>query len=98
VEEIKYPILLIFSSAFFVAMKLSYPDMLASSRLECGSKILRHPGYFISSTALSRSLKKLRNVKVGFYNDTIFNMKLSVIYMNRQIKAMEVFGFSKSGL
>ncbi len=52
VEEIKYPISLVFYSAFFVAMKLTYLDMLVSSRRECGSKIIRHLGYFISSTAL----------------------------------------------
>jgi len=52
--EIKYPILLVFCSVFFVAMKRTYPDMLASSRLEYGSKILRHLGYFIFTTALSR--------------------------------------------
>jgi len=44
VEKIKYSILLVFCAAFFVAMKRTYLDMLASSRLECGSKILRHLG------------------------------------------------------
>ncbi len=53
VDKIEHPILLAFCSAFFVAMKLTYLDMLASSRLECGNKILRHLGYFIFSTALS---------------------------------------------
>jgi hypothetical protein len=57
VEKIKYPILLVFCAAFFVAMKLTYLDMLASSRLECGSKILRHLGYFISSTALTALIR-----------------------------------------
>ena len=51
VEKIKYPILLVFCSVFFVAMKRTYPDMLASSRLEYGSKIRRHLGYFIFPTA-----------------------------------------------
>ena len=37
VEKINYPILLVFCTAFFVAMKRTYLDMLTSSRLECGS-------------------------------------------------------------
>ncbi len=52
VEKIKYPVLLVFYSVFFVAMKRTYPDMLTLSRLEYGSKILRHLGYFIFPTAL----------------------------------------------
>lgn len=44
VEKIKYPTLLVFCSAFFVTMKFTYLDMLASSRLEYGNKILRHLG------------------------------------------------------
>jgi hypothetical protein len=52
VEKINYPILLVFCAAVFVAMKRTYLDMLTSSRLDCGSKILRHLGYFIPSTAL----------------------------------------------
>jgi hypothetical protein len=53
VKKMEYPILLVFCSVFFVSMKHTYPDMLASSRLEYGSKIRRHLGYFISSKALT---------------------------------------------
>ena len=47
-----YPILLVFCPAFFVAIKRTYPDMLASSRLECGIKILRHFGQNIFPVTL----------------------------------------------
>jgi len=57
-EKMFHPILLAFWPAFFVAIKLTYLDMHASSRLECGTKILRHSGQNIFSATLNCRLTK----------------------------------------
>jgi len=74
-EKIFYPILLVFLFAFFVAIKLTYPDVLISSRREGGTKILRNSGQNIFSVTLS-----------GVY----FNKKLffEIIILNTKCKIM----------